>query len=108
MVRKLERKGNLSCEGSNLCRNGEGWCHGAQDSGFGRSKECEGPGGLGGRFAANQVPWTDGEAMGTKDGGDGIRADQRQGQPGARNCALDTGKVDGEGVAEGLQIREGR
>ena len=72
MVRKRERKGNLSREGSDLCRNGEGWCHGAQDSGSRRSKECEGPRAPQRRFAADQVPRTDGKAMETKDGGDGV------------------------------------
>ena len=66
-----------SREDSNLYRNGEGWCHGAQDDGFGRSKECEEPGASRERFAADQVPWTDREAMGTKDGVNGIRADEQ-------------------------------
>ena len=53
------------------------------------------------------VPRIDGEALGTTDGGDGVRVDERQGQPVARNRAPGIGKVNGEGVAEGLWICKG-
>ena len=53
------------------------------------------------------MPRADGKAIGTNNGRNGVRADQRQGQPVARNHAPGTGKMDGEGVAEGLRLREG-
>ena len=55
----------------------------------------------------DRVPRFDGDALGTTDGRDGVRADERQGEPVARNCVLGTGKVDSKGVAEGLRIHEG-
>ena len=61
---------------SKICRDGEGWSYGTQDGGFGRSKECEGPGAPRERFAVDRVPRVDGKAMGTKDGRNGVRANQ--------------------------------
>ena len=99
MVRTKGRKGDLISEGSELCRDGEGWCHGAQDDGSRNPKECKGPGAFRGRLVADRVPWIDGDALGTTDGGDGVRVDEQQGQLVARNRALGIGKVEGEGMA---------
>ena len=49
-----------------------------------------------------------GQALGTTDGGHGGGAARRQGQPLARNRAPGPGEVDGERVAQGLQLRNRR
>ena len=92
---------------SKSCKDGEGWSDGAQGSSFGHSQECKGPGAPGRGFAANRVPRPNGEALGAVHEGDGGGATGRQGQLVARNCALGTGKVDGEGVAESLRLCKG-
>ena len=40
-------------------------------------------------------------------GGDGVKANERQGQPMAQNRGPSPGKVDSEGVAESLWVRKG-
>ena len=90
---------------SKICKDGEGWSCGAQRS---SSEGSKGPGAFGVGLTTDRVPRLDGEALGAMHGGEGGGAAKRQGQLVAQNHALDTGKVGGEGVAEGLQIREGR
>ena len=90
------------------CRDGKGWSYGIQDGGSGRAQEHEGSGAPGGRFAVDRVPQADGEAMGTKDGRNGVRVDQQQGQLVAQNRMPGIGKMDSEGVEEGLRLCKGR
>ena len=59
-------------------KDGEGWSNGAQGSSSGHCQECEGPGAPGGGFAANRVPWPDGEALEATHGRDGDGAAARQ------------------------------
>ena len=50
------------------------------------------------------MPWADGKALRAANGRNGGGAAGREGQPVARNHALSPGKVDSEGVVEGLRI----
>ena len=89
------------------CEDGEGWSNGAQGGSSEHSQECEGPGIPGGGFAANRMPRPDGEALGAACRGSGGGTTGRQRQLMARNRARGTGKVDGKGVEEGLQLCKG-
>ena len=55
----------------------------------------------------DRVPQIDGEALGAKNGEDGVGVAKRQGQPVAQNRAPSPGKVDNKGVVESLWICKG-
>ena len=61
----------------------------------------------GGRFAANRMPRSDGEALGAAHGRPGGGATGREGQPVAQNLAPGTEKVDSKGVEESLRLCKG-
>ena len=53
---------------------------------------------------ADRVPRPHGEALGTADGGDGGRADGREGQSLVRNRATSSGTVDSGGMEESIWV----